>query len=86
MTIIVKVSDQLVKRFTDDHLATYEKCVPTEAWPTLFGDELDSRLKYTGVKLVDISDIDLGAAAFQQKSRAGAKNPKYKDIVRIIMK
>lgn len=84
MTIIVKVSDQLVKRFTDDHLATYEKCVPTEAWPTLFGDELDSRLKYTGVKLVDIADIDLGTWDFQQKSRAGAKNPKYKEIRRNI--
>ena len=84
MTIIVDVSDPLVKTFTEEDKKTYESCVPKEAWPSLYGEDLDNRLLYKGTSLIDIADISSGSWKSTQGARVGGKNTKYPAIRRNI--
>ena len=76
-----------IKEFTKDHLETYKRLNPEEAYPWLFGDELPESLYVITTDLVDFNDVnwlDSGTGVATQGVRAGGKNLKEKEIARDI--
>ena len=76
-----------IKEFTQEHLETYQRLNPEEAYPWLFGDELPESLEVMETTLVDISGVnwlDNEQGIRTQGVRSGGKNPKYKEISRDI--
>ena len=77
-----------IKEFTEDHLETYKRLNPEEAYPWLFGDELPESLEViSSGELIDfdaVNWIDNGSGVVTQTARAGGKNLKEKEIARDI--
>ena len=77
-----------IKEFTEDHLQTYKRLNPEEAYPWLFGDELPESLEViSSGELIDfdaVNWIDTGSGVIAQGVRAGGKNLKEKQISRDI--
>ena len=77
-----------IKEFTEDHLQTYKRLNPEEAYPWLFGDELPESLEViSSGELIDfdaVNWIDSGSGVVTQGVRAGGKNLKEKEIARDI--
>ena len=76
-----------IKEFTQDHLETYKRLNPEEAYPWLFGDELPESLYVITTDLVDFDDVnwlDSGLGVHTQGVRSGGKNLKEKEIARDI--
>jgi len=77
-----------IKEFTEDHLETYKRLNPEEAYPWLFGDELPESLYVINTDLVDfdaVNWLDSGTGLVTQGVRAGGKNLKEKEIARDII-
>jgi len=76
-----------IKEFTQEHLETYERLNPKEAYPWLFGEDLPESLYVISTELVDfdaVNWVDSGTGIYTQGVRAGGKNLKEKEISRDI--
>lgn len=85
MTIYIDLTT--IKEFTQDHLETYKRLNPEEAYPWLFGKDLPESLYVISIDLVDfeaVNWVDFGTGIHTQGVRAGGKNLKEKEISRDI--
>ena len=85
MTIYIDLTT--IKEFTQDHLETYKRLNPEEAYPWLFGKDLPESLYVISIDLVDfeaVNWVDFGTGIHTQGVRAGGKNIKEKEISRDI--
>lgn len=76
-----------IKEFTNEHLETYKRLNPEEAYPWLFGDELPESLYVIDINLVDfdaVNWLDSDSGLITQTARRGGKNLKEKEIARDI--
>lgn len=76
-----------IKEFTKEHLETYKRLNPEEAYPWLFGDELPESLYVIDINLVDfdaVNWLDSDSGLITQTARRGGKNLKEKEIARDI--
>ena len=76
-----------IKEFTKEHLETYKRLNPEEAYPWLFGDELPESLYVIDITLVDfdaVNWLDSDSGLITQTARRGGKNLKEKEIARDI--
>jgi hypothetical protein len=76
-----------IKEFTQDHLETYKRLNPEEAYPWLFGKDLPESLYVISIELVDfeaVNWVDFGTGIHTQGVRSGGKNLKEKEIARDI--
>ena len=82
-THIIDVNSQ--HAFTEEDKATYLKLVPDgktiTAYPELYGNDLPPQLKYIGVQLVPVNEIEQGTY-ITQKYRRHARNRKFDKIRR----